>query len=188
MGLVGLHGRRRIREAWFEVIDVAAVEALGVGALAGVPFDGYSYLLIGREVPHDVDNVAVVLRAELDAELAEHLAAARAGNLRGWAEIGKLDGGGLLGSELEGGAHFFGGDGQTVTLRGLNLSVGDVEIAGADLGFGGGGKSKRNQAESEKKVPAPALYGYHFLTLWIGGGRQIPYLIGGRYDRRNPRV
>lgn len=59
-----------------------------------------------------------------------------------------------------------------MALCGLDVSIGNVEVAGADLGFGGSGKSKRNQAESEKKVPAPTLNGYHFLALWIGGGQK----------------
>lgn len=110
MGLVGLHGRGRVGEARLKVIDVAAVEAFGVGMLAGVAFDGNGDSWFGGKAPHDVDGVAIVLRAELDAELAEDLAATGAGNLRGWAEIGELHGGSLLGGELEGGAHFFGGD------------------------------------------------------------------------------
>src|SRR5215469_5616378 len=97
MGLVGFDGRGSVREAWLEIIDVSAVEALSVSAFAGITLDGDGDLLIGYKVPHDVDDIAVVLCPEFDAELAADLSAAGAGNVFGRAEIGELDGGGLLG-------------------------------------------------------------------------------------------
>src|SRR5215472_13996997 len=108
MRLVGLDSRGSVREAWLEVIDVAAVEALGVGAFAGIALDGDGDLLIGRKVPHDVDDVAVVLCAELDAELAADRGSGQIGDFLGGAEVGDLYGGGWLGGEIESAANFFG--------------------------------------------------------------------------------
>jgi len=57
--------------------------------------------LVGREMPHDVHDVARILGSELDTKLTPDLSVAQTRDLRGWSEIGELHGDILLSRKLE---------------------------------------------------------------------------------------
>jgi hypothetical protein len=119
-----------------------------MGALAGIAFDGNRDSLVGTKMPHDVNDVASVLGAELDAELAANFAAAEMSDLFGWPEIGEVDGDGLRSAGFQSGAHLLGGNLQTISGSFINSAVGDVKVAGFELR---GCKRRKEQRGTENQ-------------------------------------
>ena len=91
VGLIDLQWRWRGLHARLDVIDVSVVQALGMSALARVQLDGDGDFL-GVEVPHYVDQVALILRLQLDAELMAHFAAAEVRDLFSGSQVGEMEG------------------------------------------------------------------------------------------------
>ena len=129
--MVYINGLGKSSDTRLNVVDVAVVKAILMGTLARVPFYGHSDLLIGGKMPHDVDDIASILGTELDTELTPHLSVTQAGDLLGWSQIVEFHGDILLGSKLDGGAHFLCGNHQAVSRSFLNLSIRHIKIVGS---------------------------------------------------------
>ncbi len=161
--LVHLDGLGKVQNARLDVVDVTVVEAVGVCAFAWVALYRHRDPLIGSEMPYDVDGIAIIVRAQPDAELAANLPATQMRDLLGWSEIGKLHRGALLGGEFESGAHFLSRNLQALARRSLDFSVGDVEIAGANLGFASGNrKCSDDERQNNARALDPFLKSFHF--------------------------
>ena len=84
-------------------------------------------------MPHDVDNIARVLRSQLDAKLAADFSAAQPGDLLRRPQVGKPQRYSLLRAMVKGGAHLLRGNHQAPPGGFLNLPVGYVKILETDL-------------------------------------------------------
>src|ERR1700680_736799 len=114
--------------------------------LARIPLNRDSNCLVGRKMPHDIDDVASILGTELDAKLTPDFSVTQPGDFPGWSEIGELHGDILLGWKLYGGAHFLCGNHQTVARGFLNLSIWHIKIVRLHLRLGFG-YNKHNQTQ-----------------------------------------
>src|SRR5215470_1808480 len=113
-------------------ICIPVSTTLGMGSLPGIPLDRYGDLLVRRDMPHDIDHVAAIPRAELEPELPSKLARRERLRSRGRPKIGEVQRGGLRRPNPQDSAYLGDFDRETPPRLLLNRSRGDIEFITLD--------------------------------------------------------
>src|SRR5579864_2989827 len=78
-----LHLRENNRSRWLDVVIAMSTTFFRPGH-ARIAFHGYYELWLGLDAPHGVDQIATILGAKLQTELAAQLARRQRSTLPGW--------------------------------------------------------------------------------------------------------
>ena len=133
--------------AWLD-IAVSAIRAFGAGVLTGIAFHRNNELRFGFDAPHGIHEVAGILRAKFETELAAEFTGAQHGFVAGGTKQGevRLNELGCEGVNIR--AHFGDGDEQAVVGGFLNCALGDAEVCARnnrEFGCGGVGQLSEGQ-------------------------------------------
>jgi hypothetical protein len=105
VGVSGAQERNGFAALRFNVA-IATIATLCAGVLARITFDGNHELRFGFDAPHGINQVAGILGAEFQAELAAEFTGAEACFVSRRAEIGEMGFDGLGSESIQIGTHF----------------------------------------------------------------------------------
>lgn len=142
-------------------VGVTVVAAFGAGMLAGIGFHGDDEFGFGFDAPHGIDEIAGILSAKLQPELAAHLAGTERFFAGRFAKIGEASFDILRGGESDERAHLGDVNGQAIAGSLLDSAFGHTEFcmrngdpASGRSRFDRSDGGREHNADSKKEIGA----------------------------------